>query len=301
VNRELLRNVLVGSLGVVAVALAALTLPSARQHDPREGSSGIAGSGGEIFTEGGGASYGLFDLFWFKAFLTVVGVVCLVILLRVLLEDWVRVAVSLVAMVFIVFFYQALFAFAPPAKPHDRKINASNIPSPTATPTPVPGGSGAAGSGSSGALGLPATEPLVVLLVIGVAIVGVALVARRQRGARQDDSAADTDEDTSQAAAVGRAAGRAADRIEATGLDNEVYRAWGEMTQLLDVDDPETNTPREFEAAAVEAGMERADVEELTDLFERVRYGEYTAASADEQRAVELLRHIESTYTEGDE
>jgi len=300
VKREHLRNGVVAVLGVVAVALGALALPSARQNDSSgQGGSGLLGSGDGLYTDGGDASYALFDLGWFKAFLTVVAIVCLIVLLRVLLEDWARVGVALAALVFVVFFYQMIFVFSPAADPYDVEINESGVPSSTPTSTPAPPASGAQAGGASGAPGLPGTELLVAGLVLCVAIVGVAVVAWRQRRATRATDG--TDEDTAQAAAVGRAAGRAADRIEASGLDNEVYRAWGEMTQLLDVSDPETNTPREFEHAAVDAGMERADVEALTDLFERIRYGGYAADSADEQHAVELLGHIESTYTEDDE
>jgi hypothetical protein len=40
------------------------------------------------------------------------------------------------------------------------------------------------------------------------------------------------------------------------------------------------------------------DVRELTRLFERVRYGGESATAAREERAVQVLRRIESTYGE---
>jgi len=111
-------------------------------------------------------------------------------------------------------------------------------------------------------------------------------------------------------AAVGEAAGRAADRIEETdegeSFENEVYRAWAEMTDSLTVDHPESSTPGEFAAAAVDAGLEREDVEQLTRLFADVRYGGAEATADREQAAVDTLRRIEATYagdpgeTEGD-
>lgn len=99
--------------------------------------------------------------------------------------------------------------------------------------------------------------------------------------------------------AVGRAAGAAADRIEAeAAVTNEVYRAWYEMTRHLDVRNPETTAPDEFEARAVERGMAPDDVARLTRLFEEVRYGERDPDSR-EERAVAALRRIETAYGDG--
>ncbi|RJS95802.1 DUF4129 domain-containing protein, partial [Halococcus sp. IIIV-5B] len=98
----------------------------------------------------------------------------------------------------------------------------------------------------------------------------------------------------------GRAAGRAADRIEHdAGLENGVYRAWREMTDHLDVARPESSTPGEFARAATEAGMRGRDVDELTDLFTRVRYGDERVTDERERRATSALRRIEETYAEG--
>jgi hypothetical protein len=71
------------------------------------------------------------------------------------------------------------------------------------------------------------------------------------------------------------------------------------MTAQLDVEGPESTTPREFQAAAVEAGMGPEDVRELTHLFEDVRYGGYSPTADREQRALAVLRRIEEKY--GDE
>ncbi|QLG29050.1 DUF4129 domain-containing protein [Halorarum halophilum] len=102
-------------------------------------------------------------------------------------------------------------------------------------------------------------------------------------------------------AAVGAAAGAAADRLEEdAGLGNEVYRAWSEMTDLLDVENPAASTPDEFADAAVAAGMDREDVTALTAVFEEVRYGGADPTPEREQRAVSALRHLEETYADGD-
>ncbi|WP_132057066.1 DUF4129 domain-containing protein [Halorussus amylolyticus] len=163
-----------------------------------------------------------------------------------------------------------------------------------------PGGSGAAGSGS----GTTLTDPSVLLLLgLGVALVAaVALLFVSSSGTDPDDPEEvfepDADEDV---AAVGRAAGAAADRIEdATDVANEVYRAWHEMTRHLDVSNPESSTPAEFAAAAVDAGMAREDVAELTALFEEVRYGGESATDDRERRALDALRNIEAEYADVD-
>jgi len=114
----------------------------------------------------------------------------------------------------------------------------------------------------------PSLLPLVVVLALTAVVLGAAVGVRRHSSGDEASPSEDGSESAA-AAAVGRAAGRAAERIE-TGddLDNEVYRAWREMTSPLDVSRPETNTAGEFEAAAVDAGMDPEDVHELTDLFE---------------------------------
>ncbi len=97
---------------------------------------------------------------------------------------------------------------------------------------------------------------------------------------------------------IGRVAGELADEIEdGVAVSNGVYDAWTEMTDILDIDDPETSTPGEFRDAALAAGLERQDVEELTDLFEEVRYGTARPTEERETRALEALRRIERTYS----
>jgi hypothetical protein len=79
-------------------------------------------------------------------------------------------------------------------------------------------------------------------------------------------------------------------------MTNEIYRAWLEMTRHLAVDRPRSSTPTEFAEAAVDAGMAREDVRELTDLFELVRYGGEAPTPDRVDRARDALRRIERTY-----
>lgn len=164
------------------------------------------------------------------------------------------------------------------------------------------GGSGGLGSGSTVA---PSAPSVLVTILLGITLLtAVVLLLRSTEGDSFEED--ETDEDDSvpdaQVAALGRAAGEAADRIEAAGdLENEVYRAWREMTTHLDVARPESSTPAEFAAAAVAAGMDSGDVSELTTLFEEVRYGDRPADEEREERALSALRRIEDQYARGDE
>jgi len=139
------------------------------------------------------------------------------------------------------------------------------------------------------------TTPFVALFVLlGIGVLGVLLLFRVSTG---DEAAEPVEADDDGArAAVGRAAGRAADRLEDDSLENAVYQAWHEMTAALEVPNPSTRTPAEFERAAIEAGLEADDVETLTDLFREVRYGEATVTADRERRARDTLRRIEATY-----
>lgn len=110
-----------------------------------------------------------------------------------------------------------------------------------------------------------------------------------------DLDGSDEDEEETQ---IGEAAGEAADRIENSDreFENEVYTAWTEMVDVVDLRDPETSTPKEFASAAVDAGLDRQHVDALRTVFEEVRYGERTVTSEREQQAVEALRQIERSY-----
>ncbi|WP_254532816.1 DUF4129 domain-containing protein [Natrinema gelatinilyticum] len=194
--------------------------------------------------------------------------------------------VALLGLLFILF-----QLFSSPAQP----------PSP---PMMEPGNGSILGGGGGGG-GSDTTQPsppsLILLLVLGLAFVGAVGALFRTTTDDSDDSPGETDDGGTNAAAVGRAAGRAAARLEEEAdVDNEVYRTWQEMTELLDVDDPGTSTPREFAAAAVEAGLGSDDVGELTRLFEDVRYGNQQPSDEHERRAITVFRRIEDRYAEDD-
>lgn len=152
---------------------------------------------------------------------------------------------------------------------------------------------------------IPESPSIVMLLLLVVVLVVAAVVLVQSTGDDDQERPAtveDPEPEDDRIEAIGRVAGDAADRIDAQGdVENEVFRAWREMASLLTVDNPQATTPREFAAAATDAGMTRDDVDELTDLFESVRYGGVAPTDDREQRAVTALRNIESTYASAED
>lgn len=144
-------------------------------------------------------------------------------------------------------------------------------------------------------------SPLATIGLIGLLLLtaGGAFWYWLARDADTDPDPVDlTDGDAEEERELGEAAGGAADRIEASADDfeNEVYTAWTEMVDVVDLRNPETSTPKEFAAAATDAGMDRRHVETLRDVFEEVRYGERAVTPEREERAVDALREIEAAY-----
>ena len=163
----------------------------------------------------------------------------------------------------------------------------------------LPGGGG--GGSADGATQTFATDPPLLAIALGaVLLLGVAL-ALRSSGDETDDTEPIPNPATD-VAAIGRAAGRSADRIAGeSSVENEVYRAWREMTTHLGVERPQSSTPGEFARAATRAGMAHEDVTELTDLFRAVRYGGSAVTDDRETRAVAALRRIEREYADASE
>ncbi|WP_246022874.1 DUF4129 domain-containing protein [Halosimplex halophilum] len=142
--------------------------------------------------------------------------------------------------------------------------------------------------------------PAAVLGVFGVVLVATAAVLFRASSDQQITTMEEEAVDEGEGADVmdlAQAAGRAADRLEEhnADVDNEVYRAWWEMTSMLDVPNPDSATPGEFAEAAVDVGLGEEDVQELTRLFEEVRYGKRDAESR-EDLAIDVFRNIEQEY-----
>ncbi|MFC6951742.1 DUF4129 domain-containing protein [Halorubellus litoreus] len=157
--------------------------------------------------------------------------------------------------------------------------------------------------GDAGQFASP-TWLVAVVAVVGVGAFALALARDAQNAEDPDERVPDAVEppEAHDVDELREAAGRAADRIEGSaGVDNEIYRAWVEMTEHLDVDHPDASTPGEFRRAAVDAGVDPATVGELTDLFERVRYGDEPPTEETEARAVDALRRMEASASDLDD
>ena len=299
VNRRAARAALLAGLAVLAIAVAAATLPSPVETGSDEvGLTGGSGSGGLLPIERGApppATDGPDLPGVVVALLVVAGIVGL----AVALVRYPRVALGLLVGSVLLAGLGVLIA----------RLLTLLFSSSGAPPPEGPGSilGGAAGGLSSGSGTAPPVRPLVLAAVLAVAVLAALVALRRSDGSLSTDggrAAAAVAAPAGAAAAVGRAAGRAADRLEADAPDrpveNEVYRAWREMTAGLDVSRPESTTPGEFEAAAVEAGVEPEHARELTRLFEDARYGGREPTADDEARAVEVLRRIETVYATDD-
>lgn len=160
------------------------------------------------------------------------------------------------------------------------------------------GGQPAATPIRGGGAGLSTVLPAVVLVIL-IALIGVGLVGVNRlllRSGPELPERGRTDEPD--AAALGRAAGLAADRFDAASVENPIYRAWVEMVRPLDVGDPETATPADFATAAIEAGLDPADVRALTEHFRAVRYGDAPVTTERVEAARETLRRIEAAHAD---
>ncbi|MFC4541062.1 DUF4129 domain-containing protein [Halosolutus amylolyticus] len=296
-NRRPVTGLVVAAVGVLAVALAAATLPSA--VDPE---SGVGGGGDTGVGEGTGPGFGTpppadrpvdaLEIPFLSELLALLLLLAALAVLVSAVRNWrelVPVAIGVVALVALLLVAFLLLG------------ELSVMPGESANESLGGDGLGG-GDGGDGSIGSSDTTPLpfVVLLVLTVAVLGMLFAVARSSSADPESGSMDLvdgpDSDADRTA-IGRVAGRAADRIErGDDVDNDVVRAWTEMTALLDVDRPETTTPGEFATAAVDAGMDPDDVRELTRLFEDVRYGEYSPTADRERRAVRVFRRIERAY-----
>ncbi|WP_327051545.1 DUF4129 domain-containing protein [Halomicrococcus gelatinilyticus] len=301
------RPIALALLCVLAIALAAATLNSAVASESSGGGglgwgndgSGVGSSdGSETGFGGSGGQMGSLDFPCYPILTSTSTVLAILAGFAVLvgIAYWRKGLLGAIAVVGPVgipaFLVYALLTSCRDPEPRDRGI----LPGETPNMTMPDGGGASPGDGTATSL----SPSAVLLLVLGVALVGaVVLLVRSSSGNELDEPPGKAVDDDADVAAVGRAAGDAADRIEDdASVGNEVYRAWREMTENLDVSAPQSSTPGEFATAAVSAGMARDDVDELTNLFEEVRYGGEAPTGEREERAVSALRRIEREYAD---
>lgn len=155
------------------------------------------------------------------------------------------------------------------------------------------------GAGGGGIQSLPIPPEAIVVGLALLTGLAVAMVYTSTRGDETFEPVTEDEEPDADAADFADAAGRAADRIEEANVpvDNAVYRAWVEMTTLLNMPNPESKTPKDFAEEAIEFGLDEDAVSELTELFVEVRYGGESPENR-EDRAVEILRDFQAEYSD---
>ncbi len=296
VNRDRLRAIGLAALIGLTIAAAGATVdqpttPGSAGEGDGESSESVAATNTEPITIDGSNTLLTAVLEVVFALLLVVGCCLLVITLyREGLRSLVGpVVIAIVALVVVGVLLLLGGSSSQPGSP--------STAGPTAT---TPGGSGGMGGGSGSATALP--EPLlvagVVLAVVVVAFVFILYGADRfgsrpiltSSGHSDSDSTASTVTDSSEPQS-------AAEYTPNPTAENAITEAWKSMATELALP-LETTTPREFAAAAIEAGMDPAAVETLTALFEATRYGTESATPARERRAIEARRRIDRDDTE---
>ncbi|PSP77856.1 hypothetical protein BRC81_09260 [Halobacteriales archaeon QS_1_68_20] len=298
-ERRRLGYAVLGLVALIVVALAASTLSA-----PVEDTGGETGVGEQ--REDPATSTGItpprFDFFMYFVFglLVLMAAAATYGLLRQPIEALRGMAQVIVAgilavgWVLLLWFLMEDGAESPGTPPGGEPANESTGGSGTGTGE----GEGVGGGAQEAIERLTDSPELLLLGVLGVLTLGViAVVVLRGDPAGDDDSFGSEPREQDTLAAIGSVAGEAADRLEAdAAVENEIYRAYKRMTELLDVDSPDVRTPGEFRQAAVAAGMDAEDVDELVDTFEAVRYGGHDPTADREQRAIDALRGIEETY-----
>lgn len=290
-NRDTILAGLVAVTGVVAIAIAAATLEDRWTPDSGVGSPGTGGEGQPPpppMDGGDGIVIPYLD-----EILTLLVALVLVVGAIYLIRNYRRALPIVVAIVV----FSGLLMFL------GSQVDIQDPEMPADFEEPFPGAPGGNGETAPPTTGIDWLPILTILGIFGLVIL-VAIGVSLGRGGRSLDVAAEepSAEDTRSGAVsaeIAQAAGRAADRIEASDTyHNEVYRAWAEMTDLLELSNPAVATPRDFAEEAIEVGLAPEDVRGLTRLFEEVRYGDREPTPVREDRAVTLLRRIEDRYAE---
>ena len=137
---------------------------------------------------------------------------------------------------------------------------------------------------------------MAITLFMFLAVAGVVWWAWRRM--REDDKPALT--------AVGKDAEAAlADLRSGADLQNTIMRCYYDMNRSLahslGLRRPDGMTPREFEEVMMREGLPRDEVQGLTRLFEKVRYGRQMTDLADQKEAITCLEAIVVSIGQVDE
>lgn len=156
----------------------------------------------------------------------------------------------------------------------------------------VPRGGGFGGDQS--AESLDATPEMsfflfVVFLIIGGAV--YALVYSSQEDSEEDDDhEQDGDEGPGRATPDPISA-----RLSVDDLENPIYQAWYEMVKRADIQAERMRTPQEIADMAVERGLPKKPVSEITTQFELVRYSRTQPTRDRVERTNEALQRVVET------
>lgn len=140
--------------------------------------------------------------------------------------------------------------------------------------------------------------PLVSLLLISVIIllllIGVILVVRRILLQSSDEvTPVESSEATVKAhnyseSATNEATERGS-RYTVSDTGNIIFCAWFAMINNISDADPQSKTPSEFATLAIQAGVDRRDVNDLTRQFQQVRYGGQKPTNEDRRQVTQIL------------
>ena len=84
-----------------------------------------------------------------------------------------------------------------------------------------------------------------------------------------------------------------------TEPENDVYASWSGMIERAGVKDIRTKTPKEIAESAKEAGLDPGAVDELTDVFEEVRYRDAEPTAEQKERAKKAFERIKRSQKQG--
>lgn len=140
----------------------------------------------------------------------------------------------------------------------------------------------------------PVPIPSIILLaVVAIGILGVILGLRNNNATAADESTPEPTSTTSPVAGHTQGA-RTAESVpwNDRSPENTIYQAWTAFVTSLDVAEPQTTTPAEYAAIALDAEYDNRGVRELTGIFQAVRYGVIEPTTERSDEAVAALRAI---------
>lgn len=288
-DQRSLLAIIIAMLGVLAISLAAAAISAPVGPEVGTGTGG-EGDGDALISppEQLEEPPEVVEIFpnWVSPLLTALAIVATIFLILYLIRYWKEsipvLVVAILAVIGLWFFLGSLSpTFDPPSMPTE-PISSE-----------LAGGDNGDGDPPNGAI----ETPLVLIVLFGLALLGVVFAIFSQE-VRSTPNTSDVEDETTVSEKMRHLAGRTVARLEnandtdVIAPENEIYRAWQDMTALLDVPDPETTTPKQFQAAAIDAGLDPNPVAELTHLFKEVRYGQYEPTTDRTKRAIAAFEQI---------